>query len=101
MAEKKCSLGIDIGSTTVKIAVLNEENKLLFSDYRRHFARIQETLEALPCREFSFLVLGIDALLSATELRSTPAFYEFVDSVLLYAHGIWIYIYSLKYMKKS
>jgi hypothetical protein len=64
-------------------------------------AWIQETLEALPCREFSFLVLGIDALLSATELRSTPAFYEFVDSVLLYAHGIWIYIYSFKYMKKS
>ena len=34
-------LGIDIGSTTVKIAVLNEENEILFSDYERHFADIQ------------------------------------------------------------
>ena len=37
-------LGIDIGSTTVKIAVLDEHGKLLFSDYERHFANIQETL---------------------------------------------------------
>jgi len=45
--ETKCyALGIDIGSTTVKIAVLDVEkdNKLLFSDYKRHFANIRETL---------------------------------------------------------
>ena len=41
------TLGIDIGSTTVKIAVLNEQNELLFSDYERHFANIQETLSDL------------------------------------------------------
>ncbi len=40
-------LGIDIGSTTVKVAVLDEDNKLLFSEYRRHFARIKETLREL------------------------------------------------------
>lgn len=40
-------LGIDIGSTTVKIAVLDEENHFLFSDYERHFANIQETLAEL------------------------------------------------------
>ena len=33
-------LGIDIGSTTVKIAVLNEQNEMLFADYERHFANI-------------------------------------------------------------
>ena len=37
------TLGIDIGSTTVKIAILNDENEVLFSDYERHFANIQET----------------------------------------------------------
>ena len=41
------TLGIDIGSTTVKIAVLNNENEVLFSDYERHFANIQETLSDL------------------------------------------------------
>ena len=40
-------LGIDIGSTTVKVAILDSEDKLLFSDYQRHFANIQETLAEL------------------------------------------------------
>ena len=44
---KKYLLGIDIGSTTVKIAILDENNKLLFSDYERHYANIQETLAQL------------------------------------------------------
>ena len=37
-------LGIDIGSTTVKIACLDDENRVVFSDYERHFANIRETL---------------------------------------------------------
>ncbi len=40
-------LGIDIGSTTVKIAILDLEDHLLFSDYERHFANIRETLSDL------------------------------------------------------
>ena len=44
---KKHTLGIDIGSTTVKIAILDENDNLVFSDYKRHFANIQETLADL------------------------------------------------------
>ena len=40
-------LGIDIGSTTVKVALLDEDNGLKYSDYRRHYANIRETLLAL------------------------------------------------------
>ena len=48
MSQKELhTLGIDIGSTTVKIAVLGENNEVLFSDYERHFANIQETLSDL------------------------------------------------------
>ena len=47
MNEKTYNLGIDIGSTTVKIAILDEEQNLLFSDYERHYANIQETLAHL------------------------------------------------------
>ena len=43
----KYSLGIDIGSTTVKVALLDEQKKLIYSDYRRHFANIKETLRNL------------------------------------------------------
>ena len=41
------TLGIDIGSTTVKIAVLDSEHHMLFTDYERHYANIQETLALL------------------------------------------------------
>ena len=41
------TLGIDIGSTTVKIAILDKDNNILFSDYQRHFANIRETLYSL------------------------------------------------------
>ena len=40
-------LGIDIGSTTVKVAVIDGNNKILFADYERHYANIQETLASL------------------------------------------------------
>ncbi len=44
------SLGIDIGSTTVKIAVTDSEHHMLFADYERHYANIQETLALLLTR---------------------------------------------------
>ena len=47
MTMNKYRLGIDIGSTTVKIAILDDNNNILFSDYERHFANIQETLQGL------------------------------------------------------
>ena len=43
-------LGIDIGSTTVKIAILDNDNNIIFSDYERHYANIQETLATLLVR---------------------------------------------------
>ena len=48
-------LGIDIGSTTVKVAVLDEHDNLLFSDYERHFANIRETLSSLIQKAFDQL----------------------------------------------
>ena len=41
------ALGIDIGSTTVKVALLDADDNLIFSDYQRHFADIQGTLGSL------------------------------------------------------
>ncbi len=46
-SERSYALGIDIGSTTVKTAILDEQKNLLFADYRRHFADIQGTLADL------------------------------------------------------
>ena len=49
------TLGIDIGSTTVKIAILNKEGQIIFSDYQRHYANIQETLAAIVSKAFDEL----------------------------------------------
>lgn len=40
-------LGIDIGSTTAKAMILNQNGDLLFSDYRRHNAETVQTLQAM------------------------------------------------------
>ena len=47
MNNKHYTLGIDIGSTTVKISILDDAHNILFSDYKRHFANIRETLSSL------------------------------------------------------
>lgn len=44
---KEYIAGIDIGSTTVKLVVMNDERELLFADYRRHYAHTQDTLKDL------------------------------------------------------
>ncbi len=40
-------VGIDIGSTTIKLVVLNSDKEIVFAEYRRHLSSIQETLVAL------------------------------------------------------
>ena len=35
-------LGIDVGSTTVKACVLDEQGKILYSSYVRHYSRVKE-----------------------------------------------------------
>ena len=45
--ESPVNLGIDIGSTTVKIVLLDKARNILFSAYKRHLANIQETLTDL------------------------------------------------------
>ncbi len=40
-------IGIDIGSTTVKVVVVSQKGEMLFSQYKRHFSEIKETLEDL------------------------------------------------------
>ena len=40
-------VGIDIGSTTIKLVVMDVNNNICFCDYRRHLSNIQETLLGL------------------------------------------------------
>jgi len=49
-------IGLDIGSTTVKLAVLNNENNLTYSKYQRHFSDIRSTI--IDLIKESYEVLG-------------------------------------------
>ena len=55
MGIRMYTLGIDIGSTTVKVVILDEENNMLFSAYERHYANIIETLGMLVERAYEKL----------------------------------------------
>ncbi len=37
-------IGLDVGSTTIKCVVLDEQNQLLYSDYRRHYSHIKDNI---------------------------------------------------------
>jgi predicted CoA-substrate-specific enzyme activase len=37
-------MGIDVGSTTVKVSVIDENDNIIYKSYVRHFARVKETV---------------------------------------------------------
>ena len=41
---EKYRIGLDVGSTTIKTAVLDETGKLLYSSYDRHYSDIKSTI---------------------------------------------------------
>ena len=61
-------LGLDIGSTTIKCVVLDDDNKLIYSTYERHFSQITDKIAEILDR-----VRGeIDG--SPPELQQIPLF---------------------------
>lgn len=44
--ERVLSLGIDVGSTTVKNVVIDENKNIIYSKYERHFSKVRETVVA-------------------------------------------------------
>ena len=89
--EKIYVLGIDIGSTTVKIAILDSKHEVVFSDYRRHYAHIQGTLAAQLSDAFEKIgevniipmITGSGGLTLSKHLKST-----FVQEVVAVATSL-------------
>ena len=52
-------IGIDVGSTTVKIAVLDDDDTLIYSDYERHRADIRSTIISVVNKALDFLEKNI------------------------------------------
>jgi predicted CoA-substrate-specific enzyme activase len=45
--ENNLKMGIDIGSTTIKVVILDNENKIIYEEYRRHLSNIKITIVTL------------------------------------------------------
>ena len=53
-------IGIDVGSTTVKIAILDDNDKLIYGDYQRHRADIRSTIISVANKALDFLEQNIE-----------------------------------------
>lgn len=77
MIKQKLYMGIDIGSTTIKLVVIDKDNNKLFKTYQRHFSDIRETIYDLLKKaqaqfedaEFSIAVTGSGGLTLASKLN--------------------------------
>jgi predicted CoA-substrate-specific enzyme activase len=49
---KLLNIGLDVGSTTVKIVVLDKHDKMVFSKYQRHYSDIRKTIYTLLCEAY-------------------------------------------------
>lgn len=52
---KLLHMGVDVGSTTVKLVILDNEDRIVYSNYQRHFSDIRKTIFELvdnACLEF-------------------------------------------------
>ena len=76
MRSKILNIGIDVGSTTVKMVIMNNKKEILYSEYRRHFSDTKKTikdlfnevLEKFPNKKFTLVATGSGALALAKYL---------------------------------
>ena len=73
MAQNILHVGLDVGSTTVKIVVMNENKETIYKDYRRHFSDTKNTVcdvlnelnEKYPDSKFTLALTGSGAMSAA------------------------------------
>ncbi|KUO52058.1 MAG: 2-hydroxyglutaryl-CoA dehydratase [Desulfitibacter sp. BRH_c19] len=78
-------IGLDVGSTTVKIAIIDERDNLVFTHYQRHFSDVQHTVSnllqklytQLRTREVTMNVTGSGGI-SASEQLGVPFIQEVI-----------------------
>ncbi len=50
----KIHMGLDVGSTTVKLVIINENYEILFQEYTRHRSDIEETTKNVLKQAYSY-----------------------------------------------
>ena len=88
---EKLRIGVDIGSTTVKLVAVAKDGKMLFSQYKRHFSEIKETLqsllhqahEAIGNPDVTVMITGSGGVSMAEELNV-----DFIQEVVATANAV-------------
>lgn len=83
-----CSIGIDVGSTTLKVVVLNESNELIYKVYRRHKAdfntlfveELRHVISRFPATRFRVAITG-SAGMGISERTGIPFVQEVVAAI--------------------
>ena len=83
---KLLHVGLDVGSTTVKIVVMDDKLNIIYEDYQRHFSDTKNTVcnvldnlaEKYPYAEFTLALTGSGAM-SAAQFLDVPFIQEVVS----------------------
>lgn len=93
--DKELNLGIDVGSTTVKLVYLDEHLNLVYSRYERHYSDVRTTLERLLKESLASLgevkvklaITGSGAMEIASDLHL-----KFIQEVIACTEAVQTYI---------
>ncbi len=91
MSEKIFRAGIDIGSTTVKLVLLDEHGEMVYGKYCRHFAQTQKTLSNMLCEaraEFGDSILKIKITGSGSINLGAALGIDFIQEVVSVATAL-------------
>ncbi|MDU7439135.1 MAG: BadF/BadG/BcrA/BcrD ATPase family protein, partial [Clostridium sp.] len=86
-------IGVDIGSTTIKMVVINQDEKILFKTYRRHLADIRNAFKScledaesiIKDKKLTFSISGSGGMSLAEKLNV-----EFIQEVIASTKAIQI-----------
>ncbi len=94
-AEMLLHVGLDVGSTTAKLIVMNEENRMIYQEYRRHFSDVKSTTLSMlheiknqyPEAEITMSIAGSAGLTMAKQVNM-----PFVQEVIACTEAVECYI---------
>ena len=64
MQPQKLFGGIDVGSTTIKVVILNEQNQPLYQTYQRHFSDVKQASQKVLTEAAK--IVGLDSPIAFT-----------------------------------
>ncbi len=84
-------IGLDVGSTTIKLVVLDEKDQIVFSSYQRHFSDvratsaqlIKKTFQQIPDQPITISIAGSSGMAIAKQLDL-----PFVQEVIAFSQAV-------------